>query len=85
MTIEFIPVKFWKFQLLVSMDAGLKQQAQGMGQSGSGELEELKRVLLETNIWLLGITVGVSLLHMLFEMLAFKNGTNVILLWTCCY
>ncbi|KAK9317139.1 cleft lip and palate transmembrane protein 1-domain-containing protein [Lipomyces starkeyi] len=76
MTIEFIPVKFWKFQLLVSMDAGLKQQAQGMGQSGSGELEELKRILLETNIWLLGITVGVSLLHMLFEMLAFKNDIS---------
>ncbi|KAK9493957.1 cleft lip and palate transmembrane protein 1-domain-containing protein [Lipomyces doorenjongii] len=76
MTIEFIPVSFWKFQLLVSMDAGFKQQAQSMGQSGSGELEEFKRVLLETNIWLLGITVGVSLLHMLFEMLAFKNDIS---------
>ncbi|KAK9368117.1 cleft lip and palate transmembrane protein 1-domain-containing protein [Lipomyces kononenkoae] len=76
MTIEFIPVSFWKFQLLVSMDAGFKQQAQSMGQSGSGELEEFKRVLLETNIWLLGITVVVSILHMLFEMLAFKNDIS---------
>ncbi|KAK9237745.1 cleft lip and palate transmembrane protein 1-domain-containing protein [Lipomyces kononenkoae] len=76
MTIEFIPVSYWKFQLLVSMDAGFKQQAQSMGQSGSGELEEFKRVLMETNIWLLGITVLVSILHMLFEMLAFKNDIS---------
>ncbi|KAK9324097.1 cleft lip and palate transmembrane protein 1-domain-containing protein [Lipomyces orientalis] len=76
MSIEFVPVPYWKFQIMVSMDAGLKQQAQSMGQSGAGELEEVKRVLLETNIWLLGITAAVSLLHMLFEMLAFKNDIS---------
>ena len=39
-----------------------------------GETDEIKRVLLETDPWLLGITAVVSTLHMLFDFLAFKNG-----------
>jgi hypothetical protein len=40
----------------------------------SGDLDEVKRMFLETNPILLGTTIAVSLLHSLFEMLAFKNG-----------
>lgn len=36
-------------------------------------LNEMKRMYLETNIILLTVTGIVSLLHTLFEMLAFKN------------
>ncbi|KAK9456260.1 cleft lip and palate transmembrane protein 1-domain-containing protein [Dipodascopsis uninucleata] len=74
MSIEFVPMNFWKFQMMASMDHGFKQQSQSLG--GSGELDEFKRVLLETNIYLLGITATVSILHMLFEMLAFKNDIS---------
>ena len=32
-------------------------------------------MLLDTNVWLLGLTAAVSMLHMVFDFLAFKNGT----------
>lgn len=38
-----------------------------------GEADELKRVFLEGNPYLLGITMVVSLLHSVFDFLAFKN------------
>ncbi|KAI6699992.1 hypothetical protein NL676_014316 [Syzygium grande] len=38
-----------------------------------GESDELKRVFLEGNPYLLGITMVVSLLHSVFDFLAFKN------------
>ena len=36
-------------------------------------MDEIKRIFLEGNPWFLGLTVIISLLHTLFEMLAFKN------------
>lgn len=38
-----------------------------------GERDELKRILLETNPYYLALTMGVSLLHTVFDLLAFKN------------
>ena len=34
----------------------------------------LQQTLLDTNPYLLGLTVAVSILHSVFEFLAFKNG-----------
>lgn len=36
--------------------------------------DSLKEALLDTSPYLLGITVCVSILHSVFEFLAFKNG-----------
>ncbi|KAK7205660.1 cleft lip and palate transmembrane protein 1-domain-containing protein [Myxozyma melibiosi] len=72
--LELVPMKYWKFQLLANMDAGFKQQA--LTGTGGGDMEELKRILLETNPYLMFITVAVSILHVLFEMLAFKNDIS---------
>lgn len=45
--------------------------------SGDGsEFEMIKEVLLDTNIYLLGTTVIVSIFHMIFEMLAFKSDIS---------
>jgi len=73
----------WKFSLLASMDEGAKQSARAAasGQSlpggGDGsEFEMIKEVLLDTNIYLLGTTVIVSIFHMIFEMLAFKSDIS---------
>jgi hypothetical protein len=44
-----------------------------MGTARGGESDTIKRMFLETNPILLGITLTVSLLHMLFDALAFKN------------
>ena len=38
-----------------------------------GDTDEFKRILLETNPVLLGVTGTVSMLHMVFDILAFKN------------
>lgn len=80
--IDVTPISFFKFQLISSMDFSFKQSTNNpnvaLGQSAStgAELEEFKRVLIETNIYLLGTTAIVSLLHTVFEMLAFKNDIS---------
>jgi len=38
--------------------------------------DTLKEAFLETNHYLLGLTFAVSILHSIFEFLAFKNGTD---------
>jgi uncharacterized membrane protein len=40
--------------------------------------DTLKEALIETNPILLGLTFVISLLHSVFEFLAFKNGTVVV-------
>ncbi|KAL7270166.1 hypothetical protein RUND412_007135 [Rhizina undulata] len=75
--INLAPIPWWKFQVYASMDFSFKQQAANPGLGGGpntgAELEEFKRVLVETNVYLLGTTFIVSILHSIFEMLAFKN------------
>jgi hypothetical protein len=44
-----------------------------LGATSEGQDEELKRMFLETNPILLGVTFVVSLLHSIFDFLAFKN------------
>ena len=36
--------------------------------------DTLKETILETNPYLLGMTIAISILHSIFEFLAFKNG-----------
>ncbi|CAO3567253.1 unnamed protein product [Mortierella alpina] len=70
--INFYPISYMKLQMYASMDVGMKKQSGLMGGTG-GELDEVKRMLIETNPYLLLLTVIVSCLHSAFEMLAFKN------------
>ncbi|KAF8471903.1 cleft lip and palate transmembrane protein 1-domain-containing protein [Kalaharituber pfeilii] len=77
--IHLNPTVWWKFQVYASLDEAFKQQQAnpGLGGSSSGaEFEELKRVLVDTNIYLLATTIIVSILHTVFEMLAFKNDIS---------
>ena len=76
-------MKNWKMAIVSSIDEGMKQnqrQAASGGPMPAGgdgsEFEEFKRVLIETNIWLLFTTGIVSVLHMLFEGLAFKSDIS---------
>lgn len=73
-------MKDWKFNVITSLDEGSKQNTQKAAFGGSSpgggdgsEFEMIKEVLLDTNVWLLGTTGVVSILHMIFETLAFKN------------
>ncbi|KAF2119172.1 cleft lip and palate transmembrane protein 1-domain-containing protein [Lophiotrema nucula] len=70
----------WKFSLYASMEENIRQQAAAAvagtasptGGDGS-EMEMFKEILIDSNSYLLGITAVVSVFHMIFEMLAFKN------------
>ena len=42
----------------------------------ASEMDEMKRVLSDTNPWFLGLTVLVSMVHMVFDFLAFKNDIS---------
>ncbi|KAK4694233.1 hypothetical protein P7C71_g3314, partial [Lecanoromycetidae sp. Uapishka_2] len=73
----------WKMAIYASIDEGMKQnqrQAASGGPMPAGgdgsEFEEFKRVLLDTNIYLLSTTAIVSVLHMIFEALAFKSDIS---------
>ncbi|KAL4779994.1 cleft lip and palate transmembrane protein 1-domain-containing protein [Aspergillus varians] len=89
-TVETIPVRFtlnnqqnYKFAMMASLEDNAKQTARqaafGATAPGGGdgsEFEMIKEVLLDTSIWLLGTTAIVTVLHMLFETLAFKNDIS---------
>ena len=70
--VEYSPISFWKFQLYTQFQESLRVQTEVMGQD-PGEQDQVKRMFLETNPWLLATTIAVSLLHSLFDFLAFKN------------
>eukprot|EP00002_Diphylleia_rotans_P034863 TRINITY_DN7532_c0_g1_i2.p1 TRINITY_DN7532_c0_g1~~TRINITY_DN7532_c0_g1_i2.p1 ORF type:complete len:531 (-),score=128.18 TRINITY_DN7532_c0_g1_i2:107-1699(-) len=68
---DYSPISLMKWQFLTQMEASFKTQV-SMG-SSENESEEIKRMFAETNPVLLGITMVVSLLHSVFDFLAFKN------------
>lgn len=45
-----------------------------MSDEDDNDQDTLKETLLETNPYLLGLTIIISILHSVFEFLAFKNG-----------
>ncbi|KAI8048177.1 cleft lip and palate transmembrane protein 1-domain-containing protein [Syncephalis plumigaleata] len=72
LTLIVYPLSLLKFQLYTQFDEGLSKQQQLVGTKPT-EIDQLKRTLLETNPWLLLFTVAVSVLHSVFDFLAFKN------------
>jgi len=73
----------WKFNLMASVDENLRSQqaaaAAGQKTPGGGdgsEMEMFKEILIDSNSYLLAITAIVSVFHMIFEMLAFKNDVQ---------
>lgn len=73
----------WKFNIFAAMDENIKGNAaaaaQGQKIPGGGdgtEMEMFKEILIDSNSYLLALTAVVSVLHMIFEMLAFKNDVQ---------
>uniref|UniRef100_A0A5S6QK76 Cleft lip and palate transmembrane protein 1 n=1 Tax=Trichuris muris TaxID=70415 RepID=A0A5S6QK76_TRIMR len=81
LSVTYAPLSLFKWQLYVS-------QTQSSGwfeffgsehfEDSDEDKDSLKQALLDTNPYLLGLTVIVSILHMVFEFLAFKND---IMFW----
>jgi Cleft lip and palate transmembrane protein 1 (CLPTM1) len=70
----------WLFSIISSMEEGNKQTQRQVANGGpvpaggdGSEFEMFKEILLDSNVYLLITTAVVSVLHMVFEMLAFKN------------
>ena len=70
--IEFYVMSFWKWQLNTQMAASFEMNKK-IGSVTDEDDGEVKRMLLETNPYLLALTMIVSLLHTIFDFLAFKN------------
>ena len=70
----------WKFGIYASIDESIKQNQRNIANGGpvpaggdGSEFEEFKRIIIDTNIYLLSTTAIVTVLHTIFEFLAFKN------------
>lgn len=70
--VNYHAISNMKFGIFSSMSASLEQQAQNPT-SGAVDMDEVKRMLIETSPWLLASTAIVTVLHMLFEFLAFSS------------
>jgi hypothetical protein len=66
----FKRLSFRKLQALLLFGEAFRAQGDAMH---SAEVEQLKEMIMETSAWLLVLTFAVSLLHILFDFLAFKN------------
>jgi len=75
LTISYSPLSLMKWQFMLQMDQSLQMQ-QSMGTSVEEDSDEFKRMLVETNPYLLGLTMVVTLLHTVFDFLAFKNDIS---------
>jgi Cleft lip and palate transmembrane protein 1 (CLPTM1) len=83
LNIQLKNLQNWKYSIMASIDQSMKesqiQAAQGGPLPGGGdgsEMEKFKEILLDTNMYLLGTTFFVSILHMVFEGLAFKSDIS---------
>ncbi|XP_071736301.1 uncharacterized protein [Rutidosis leptorrhynchoides] len=70
--LEVAPISLTKWQLFMQIDQSF-QIHRSYGSMLEGEADELKRVFVEGNPYLLGVTMFVSLLRSVFDFLAFKN------------
>lgn len=69
---QFSPISFWKHQMYVQMQDSFKTQVDMLG-GDEKEIDQVKSMFRDTNPILLGVTILVSLLHSVFDFLAFKN------------
>jgi hypothetical protein len=77
LSITYQPLSMFKFQLYAAQGMRNKWGSMFGDALGGDEQDEdqdsLKEMLLETSPYLLGLTFTVSILHTVFELLAFKN------------
>lgn len=77
--LTFQPLSLFKWQLYAAQAMKNKWTSNILGDAFAGGEEQdedqdsLKETLLETNPYLLGLTIAISILHSIFELLAFKN------------
>ena len=73
--LTYSPIGQFKYRGELSMEQSWRMQQQ-MGTHSEADTEMFKKIVLESNPYLLAVTMVVSCLHMLFDMLAFKNDIS---------
>lgn len=79
LTLTFQPLSLFKWQLYSAQVMRNKWTSSFLGETLSADEQNdddqdtLKETLLETSPYLLGLTIMISILHSVFELLAFKN------------
>ncbi|PIO39517.1 Cleft lip and palate transmembrane protein 1, partial [Aquarana catesbeiana] len=73
--ISFCPLSLWRWQLYASQNSRSPWNFLGedLYEQSDEEQDSIKVALLETNPYLLALTITVSIVHSIFEFLAFKN------------
>ncbi|VDK49447.1 unnamed protein product [Anisakis simplex] len=74
MTVYYRPISIGKLRLLISTVSSLKQLKQ-FGFSDN-DIDQVKGLFVDTNFYLLAVTILVAGLHILFDVLAFKNDVS---------
>lgn len=69
-------VKLWKWQVMSQMEETWEKQSAASGGEEDGGTDMFRTMLLDTNPILLAVTGVISVLHTLFDMLAFKNDVK---------
>ncbi|CAG8433031.1 8582_t:CDS:10 [Diversispora eburnea] len=77
LNIKYYPLSFMKLQLYIQLDESARMQAQVLGAEAVDSLEEVKRMLKETNPILLAVTFIVSILHNITHWKDKKEMTGV--------
>lgn len=73
--VEVYDNPIWKWQLKVQMEETWEKQ-EAMGASDGKDNDMVRNMLMDTNPFLLAITFAVSILHTVFDFLAFKNDIS---------
>mmetsp|Transcript_21508 Transcript_21508/g.28233 ORF Transcript_21508/g.28233 Transcript_21508/m.28233 type:complete len:633 (-) Transcript_21508:263-2161(-) len=73
--ISIAPMSVQRWLLMQNLEFGLRQQVEVFGFSET-DVDDVRNLVSNTNIYLLGITIFASTLHLLFEFLAFKSDVN---------
>ena len=75
LNIAYEPVSMWKWQLQSQTEDNWRKQEAFTGEEDEGN-DMLRNMLLDTNPYLLAVTAIVSMLHTVFDVLAFKNDIS---------
>ena len=74
LTIDYTPISIGKIRI-ISMISGSLTQLKSFGLQDS-DMEDVIAIFTETNFYILAFTIMVTVLHLIFDFLAFKNDIN---------
>ncbi|XP_055346742.1 lipid scramblase CLPTM1L-like [Paramacrobiotus metropolitanus] len=74
LTVEYNPISVGKIRI-ITMIAGSLEHLKSFGLQES-DLEDVIAIFTETNFYILAFTIAVTVLHLVFDFLAFKNDIN---------